>query len=547
MNTNKSSSNSISRRKFILSVPAASLAGCTSVSEIQGSTQEQDFPDPLETNTEYTADEIPVEFVSPDSRKIIESADSITLADLSSESAKILQNLSSNVVRSQDVQMNGSLDISQDSRYISQSTMLGYAIRPTDLQTKARFDLYAYNGPPDMDSSHESVQKLDSTVRYIQPQSTAESFVVKLDAEDVFKSDRYLNANGIRLRLEGRTESDDKPQILYDHPLFKSEGGYSYKSGPETHTYRGQFSFLGEQTTYPNLEYTAESLDPNESSTDRLEHKLSVDIPESHYKFAQQQHPDQSDELYPFKLDYSTQIPQSVSGFDRSQYSVLDHPIYNSLANQINAIVSEEQPPNPHYARIKLASQLIDSISYQQDWAADKKNYIRLPEEYLLERTGDCVGHTFNLCWLLYHLGYTVSAMEYGRSSGGVATHISTIVQIPRNIIQSEFPDDVSSLLHSTSTSGSFNGESVNPKTEFPLITEDLVTRSWTENPGLKTYEPDTVPTYTDLGPDPWINLESTNLQTLGRMYNYNDVYGIDEPTTYLEVFDPITPDTKRI
>lgn len=121
------------------------------------------------------------------------------------------------------------------------------------------------------------------------------------------------------------------------------------------------------------------------------------------------------------------------------EYDVLNHPIYTEMAEAIDEAHSN-YGINNHYSKINQAARLIQTNEYDQITGSIRDAPIHLPEAYWQDPAENCVGHTFQMCWLLYHMGYTCGTVWLSRS-GRNASHLAVAMPVPEDVMVSDFPE----------------------------------------------------------------------------------------------------------
>jgi hypothetical protein len=125
-----------------------------------------------------------------------------------------------------------------------------------------------------------------------------------------------------------------------------------------------------------------------------------------------------------------------------NSYSVLDNPLLSEVANAINEAAKEYGIDN-HFYRINAAAKLVQSNEYKGRIGVNRTEEaegvsIPTPETYWMsEKSENCVGHTFQLSWLLYHLGYTCGAVHFRLEDP--PNHQGVAMPVPEEVLREEF------------------------------------------------------------------------------------------------------------
>lgn len=546
MKLNKSENKDISRRTLLTGSSAtvlSSIAGCLeSVSLDLGEYE------PLNADQSYSTDEIPKHLVSRESRKIIENSENITPSELSEDSEYILTNLNDPEVTRMDGEkptdfqsfvnnIAGNRDPMTHSREVSllDSTL--------SFEGKIGINIYIYGTIPKESSN---LTHIKSETKYVQPRSIAslsihgnyKPIIIEYSVPDEFRNEFHrihvtienrettneteypvvdIRSNSARIRSDSYIDIDDEPawdsdevrEITGKYPIKFTNTEIQSKENlynmPERETqsiFNKPDGVFNEFThTYPYEHYElAKEINQNFSPRDNPEVKFSRDISD---------------------LDYDW--------YNRDTYDVLDHPLYTKLANEADQIIEQSSMNNSHYARIRFAADYVKFVDYTATGGQIRGlEYAHLPEEYVVDNDANCVGHSYNLMWLLYHLGYKTSLVSFKPDYSTGTIHAGTIVQLPEEIIRSEFP--------SQTVSGLFQKNN----TDYPLITEDYVIDSWVKHSDVSS-ESDIRTDYNSFDfSKPWVYIEATDPETVGKAYEisnsagdlvYGDSYiGIDRP-----------------
>ncbi|WP_154021010.1 hypothetical protein [Haloarcula sp. CBA1127] len=129
--------------------------------------------------------------------------------------------------------------------------------------------------------------------------------------------------------------------------------------------------------------------------------------------------------------------------YNDGQDNVLDSPVCQQHADGL--IKSQEQySVKNHYGLIRWAAGTIQSGAYdkRRGGVSVTQASVHLPGPYWVDRTENCVGHSYNLAWLLYHLGYTCGTVYLNRSGQGIANHVGVGIPIPKDVMESDFPEE---------------------------------------------------------------------------------------------------------
>jgi len=214
-----------------------------------------------------------------------------------------------------------------------------------------------------------------------------------------------------------------------------------------------------------------------------------IEMPESHVELSNELMDRGNVESYYNDFTFSFNVPSEYDYYGRNQYDVLNSPIYTQMANGIHQAQSSYGVEN-HFAKIETAMKMIQTNEYAAVTGSIRDVPIHLPEAYWADPAENCVGMSFQLCWFLYHLGYTCGTVWLDRS-GGNASHLGVGMPVPAEVIESDFPDGYLSTLE-------------NPDVPtIPFI--EQITEIF--GPGSR---PET------LGEHPWVYLEATQPITLG-------------------------------
>lgn len=164
-----------------------------------------------------------------------------------------------------------------------------------------------------------------------------------------------------------------------------------------------------------------------------------IEMPESHVQMTEEMMEQYNVGSFYNSFVFTGNVPSEYNYYGRNQYDVLNNPIYEKMANAI--IESQESyGVENHYARLGEASDMIQGQEYDAITGSIRNAPIHLPEAYWSDPVENCVGMSFQLCWFLYHLGYTCGTVWLDRSGRG-ASHLGVAVPVPRDVIESDFPD----------------------------------------------------------------------------------------------------------
>lgn len=469
---------------------------------------------------EIPVDEIPKDKISFDSREHLENYDEeyIEFADLSRETLAMLgETHNDQAFRDPDNQeydippaigLNG-----RSSDQSSYDTFWGNMHIRTNAEAdtvdRIKFELFVYDTYPV--GNEVDLIKLDETVTPLEHyyKEGEESIDFEYDTADVPK-DRQ-----IRYRVRAENLRTGESGWIHDQSvrtyLTYGDGDDAYDNRPDTVTEKTDEYIIRESigAGFPapelaeELPYSREAYKKEKGEYSDIRYypegtvatSTQLQIPEDHYDLAKSyQNTEKVSEYVPEHLWYTRDIPDDVEYYGQDEYTVLDHPLYSQLADRFNEEMDRWGVDN-HYARIKAACEFIQTKNYEEDFiGTGETTYLRLPEEYLIEQTGDCVDHTYNLVWLLYHLGYTVSTVSVWDWDRFQPVHQGAAVQVPEEVIEEQFPERVRSRYFDYSDN-------------YYRPINDLANERWyTSLP-------------TNIGDDPFLYLEATAPHEVGRLF----------------------------
>ncbi|GAA0271999.1 hypothetical protein [Halobacterium noricense] len=212
-----------------------------------------------------------------------------------------------------------------------------------------------------------------------------------------------------------------------------------------------------------------------------------IEMPKSHVEMSEEFMDTGVSESYD-AFTFSTPVPSGYDYYGRGVYDVLDNPIYQKMADAING-AHTSYGINNHYGKILEASLTIQSNPYDQKDRGVTNLPIHLPEAYWSNPNENCVGHSYQLCWLLYNMGYTCGIAFLDRT-GRNANHIAVCMPIPESVMESDFPDEYPETFHNNSSA-----------TRYIDKISDII------DPAI---QPDS------LGEYPWVYIESTASTPIG-------------------------------
>jgi len=213
-----------------------------------------------------------------------------------------------------------------------------------------------------------------------------------------------------------------------------------------------------------------------------------IEMPQSHVELSEQlmQQWDVSGSYN--GLTFTANTPSEYDYYGRDRYDVLDNPIYQSIADTIDE-AHESYGVNNHYSKIEQATATIQTNEYGKKRRSITDLPVHLPEAYWADPNENCVGHTYQMCWLLYHLGYTCGTVSVDLNSG--AGHMGVGIPVPEEVMESQFPEGYPD----TFTDGTY------PSTQYISDLSGIV-------------DPDAQPD--TLGEYPWIYIEATDITAIG-------------------------------
>ncbi|WP_435116589.1 hypothetical protein [Halolamina sp. C58] len=218
-------------------------------------------------------------------------------------------------------------------------------------------------------------------------------------------------------------------------------------------------------------------------------HGSQIELPESHIDLSNELMQDYDVGSYYNSFTFTGNVPSEYDYYGRNQYDVLNNPIYTEMADFIVEAQTSYGIEN-HFGRIDKAAGLIQSQEYAAITGSIRDAPVHLPEAYWQDPAENCVGMSFQLCWLLYHLGYTCGTVWLDRS-GRNASHLGVGIPVPEDVIESESPDGYLSTLE-------------DPESPSFQFIEQI-----SDNVG-----PDSRPE--TLGEYPWLYIEATSSNNLG-------------------------------
>jgi hypothetical protein len=166
---------------------------------------------------------------------------------------------------------------------------------------------------------------------------------------------------------------------------------------------------------------------------------VHIEIPDSHVEMTEGLMDSYGVGSYYDSFTFTGNVPSEYEYYGRNQYDVLNNPIYQKMADTL--IESQESyGVENHYARIMKAAGFIQSKEYDAITGSIRNAPVHLPEAYLADPAENCVGMSFQLCWYLYHLGYTCGTVWLDRS-GRNASHLGVGIPVPEDVIESDFTE----------------------------------------------------------------------------------------------------------
>ncbi|MDL0144118.1 hypothetical protein [Halobacterium salinarum] len=216
---------------------------------------------------------------------------------------------------------------------------------------------------------------------------------------------------------------------------------------------------------------------------------VRIEMPESHVEMTEELMRSSGVGDYYNGFTFTGNVPSEYDYYGRNQYNVLDHPIYQKMADAVIEAQGSYGVEN-HYARIDEATRMIQVQEYDAITGSIRTAPIHLPEAYWADPGENCVGMSFQLCWYLYHLGYTCGTVWLDRS-GRNASHLGVGIPVPEEVIESDFPDGYLDTLESP----------------------DVPSATYIENIS-EIVGPDSRPE--TLGEHPWVYIEATDPTSIG-------------------------------
>lgn len=214
-----------------------------------------------------------------------------------------------------------------------------------------------------------------------------------------------------------------------------------------------------------------------------------IRMPKSHVQMSEELMESYDVNSYYNSFTFSGNVPSEYNYHEKDIYEVLNHPLYNKMADSIIEAQSSYGVEN-HYARIRVAKNMIQTQNYDAITGSLRSAPIHLPEAYWADPAENCVGMSFQLCWFLYHLGYTCGTVWLDRS-GRNTSHLGVGIPVPKEVIESDFPDGYISTLEDPAV----------PAFQYIEQISDIV-------------GPDSRPER--LGEHPWLYIEATSPNNIG-------------------------------
>lgn len=218
--------------------------------------------------------------------------------------------------------------------------------------------------------------------------------------------------------------------LLEDSYVMNYSGGTSF-SAPE----------LPEQVPFSREAYKTNNdlYRQNNRPTCLPMHGEMIEMPESHVEMTEGLMQSYGVGSYYDSFTFTGNVPSEYDYYGRNQYDVLNNPIYQKRADAIIEAQDSYGVEN-HYARIAQAMRHIQSQEYDAITGSIRDAPVHLPEAYWADPAENCVGMSFQLCWFLYHLGYTCGTVWLDRS-GRNASHLGVGIPVPEDVIESDFTD----------------------------------------------------------------------------------------------------------
>ena len=214
-----------------------------------------------------------------------------------------------------------------------------------------------------------------------------------------------------------------------------------------------------------------------------------IEMPESHVEMTEELMQSYSVGSYYDSFTFTGNVPSEYDYYGRNQYDVLNNPIYQKRADAIIE-AQDSYGVNNHYAKISKAMRHIQAQEYDAITGSIRNAPVHLPEAYWADPAENCVGMSFQLCWYLYHLGYTCGTVWLDRS-GRNASHLGVGIPVPEDVIESDFTEGYLDTL------------------EDPSVPSVQPIRNISEIVG-----PDSRPE--TLGEHPWLYIEATDPNNIG-------------------------------
>ena len=276
---------------------------------------------------------------------------------------------------------------------------------------------------------------------------------------------------------------------------IRNDFGSNLKEGAYVMNYSGASDFsapsLPEEVPYSREAYKIENdlYRQNNRPVCSPFYGEQIEMPESHVQMTEEMMERYNVGSFYDSFTFTGNVPSEYNYYSRNQYDVLNHPIYEQMASGIIEAQSSYGVEN-HFARLDKAAVMVQTQDYEAISGSIRDAPIHLPEAYWADPAENCVGMSFQLCWLLYHLGYTCGTVWLDREGSG-QSHLGVGVPIPENVIESDFPEGYMSTF------------------------EDPENQSYQFIDGItEIYGPDSRPE--TLGEHPWVYIEATGSSSIG-------------------------------
>ncbi len=242
-----------------------------------------------------------------------------------------------------------------------------------------------------------------------------------------------VSSDGIYTVIEGSEDwqlSTFVDTLVEDSYIMNYSGGWSF-AAPE----------LPEEVPFSREGYKKDNGLYRQNNVPKCStsHGKMIEMPKSHVEMTEGLMDSYSVGSYYDSFTFTGNVPSEYDYYGRNQYDVLNNPIYEKMADAIIE-AQESYGVENHYARIDRAKSHIQTNEYDAITGSIRDAPVHLPEAYWADPAENCVGMSFQLCWYLYHMGYTCGTVWLDRS-GRNASHLGVGIPVPENVIESDFTE----------------------------------------------------------------------------------------------------------